>query len=225
MAAHRAGRELNPQEGEIQLIKKGLLAFALAVVLSASPAWAQTRAEITPFIGYQFGGKVELFNGDLKIGSDINYGAILDITVRPGGQVELSYTRQDTELRWRPFVGEPETIPMNIDYWQIGGLGYIDRGPARPFFSATLGVTHFMPDGSTIGGRNIDDEWRFSFILGGGVKYFPSERVGLRLGAHLYSTLLDSSSGLWCGAGGCSLGLFGYGIFQGDVQAGLTVAF
>ena len=205
------------------MIKKSTLAFALVFVLGSSPAWAQ-KAEITPFIGYQFGGKVALVNGDVKLKDAANFGAILDFTVRPGGQVELSYTRQNTQLQWRPFIGVGEDIDMSVEYFQIGGLGYVMKGDARPFVSATLGATHFNPKANEIGGRTIDSEWRFSFVFGLGVKYFPSQRVGLRLASHLYSTFLDTNSSIWCGVtSGCSFGFFGAGIFQVDVQAGLVI--
>ena len=54
------------------MIKKSTLAFALVFVLGSSPAWAQ-KAEITPFIGYQFGGKVALVNGDVKLKDAANF--------------------------------------------------------------------------------------------------------------------------------------------------------
>ena len=205
------------------MIKKRLLAFAVVFILGASPAWGQ-KVEITPFIGYQFGGTASLFNGDLKINDAANFGGIVDFTVRPGGQIEVSYTRQNTQLQWRPFVGTAENVDMAVDYWQIGGLGYVMKGAARPFLSFTLGATHFIPDANTIGGRTIDDEWRFSFVFGLGAKYFFSQRIGFRFAGHLYSTFLDTNSSIWCGVpSGCSFGFFGAGIFQVDVQAGLTI--
>ena len=205
------------------MIKRALLALTVVVVLGAAPAHAQ-KVELTPFIGYQFGGKASLINGDMKVNDAMNFGGIVDFTVRPGGQVEISYTRQNTQLQWRPFSGVGEDIDMAVDYWQIGGLGYVMKGDARPFLSFTLGATHFIPKENTINERTIDDEWRFSFVLGLGAKYFPSQRVGFRFAGHLYSTFLDTNSSIWCGVPtGCSLGFFGAGIFQVDVQAGLVI--
>jgi len=206
------------------VIRRALLALIVVVALGAAPAQAQ-KIELTPFIGYQFGGTAALFNGDMKLNDAMNFGGIIDFEVRPGGQIEISYTRQNTQLQWRPFSGTPEDIDMSVDYWQIGGLGYVMKGDARPFVSFTLGATHFIPREDTINDVRIDDEWRFSFVFGLGAKYFPNPRVGLRFAGHLYSTFLDTNSGIWCGtASGCSLGFFGAGIFQVDVQAGLVIA-
>ena len=84
-------------EGDSHVIRRASLALSLVVVLAASPAQAQ-KVELTPFIGYQFGGKVSLVNGDLQVKDDMNFGGIVDINVSHGGQIEISYTRQNTEF-------------------------------------------------------------------------------------------------------------------------------
>lgn len=204
------------------MIKKATLTLVMALALSSSQAWAQGagRFEITPFYGWQFGGSVALLAGDLEIKDAAAYGVILDVTMRPGTQLELSYSRQDTELQFNPFGLPRETLSdMTVEYWQIGGLGFTQRGGARPFGSFTLGATHYNPDAA-----RFDDEWRFSMVLGGGVKIIPSERLGIRLQGHLLGTFLSTGSTIWCGAGGCSFGLFGSGILQGEVSAGVILA-
>ena len=204
------------------MIKKVAPTLALALVLSSSQAWAQAagRFEITPFYGWQFGGGVAVIGGDLEIKDAAVYGVILDVTMRPGTQLELSYSRQETELQSNPFGLPRETLfDMTVEYWQIGGLGFTQRGGARPFGSFTLGATHYNPDSVT-----LDGEWRFSMVLGGGVKIIPSERLGIRLQGHLLTTFLSTGSGIWCGGGGCSFGLFGSGILKGEVSAGVILA-
>ncbi len=209
---------------------KSVLAAVSALLIVTAPAWAQHRAEITPFVGYVFGNSVSTRNGKLGIASDMNYGVLLDINVRPGGQVELSYARQDTKFTYDQFGGiKRDLTDVAVNYFQIGGLGYVARGQAQPFMSFTLGATWYDPKESTIddGEGNtirIDDEWRFSMQLGLGAKYFASERVGLRVQGRLYATFLDSGGGVFCGFGGCSLGLFGTGVVQGDFSGGVTIA-
>jgi opacity protein-like surface antigen len=207
------------------MIREMLLGAAL-IVLAAVPANGQARVEITPFIGYQFSGDVEGYYGEVNIDDDVSYGAILDYTVRRGAQLELSYSRQDTRAAFRPYAaGDIESMDVAIEYLQAGGLAEVQKGKARPFVSFTLGATHISTDATSFQGRSIDDEWRFSMVLGGGVKIFPGERVGLRLQGHLLTTFLDSGGSMFCGTGGCSVGLFGAGILQGDVSGGLTIAF
>ena len=207
-------------------MRNWILGLAAVATLAASPAWAQGRAEITPFVGWQFGGWAAARNGDFRVSDEVVYGGILDFTVRPGAQAEFMYSRQETTLSFDDFfTGRRTLTDMTVEYIQGGGLIEIDRGhSAKPFVSATLGVTHLNPDQSQIEGVRVDDEWRFSFTLGAGVKVFPSERIGIRLQGHLLSTFLDTGGSIFCGGGGCSFGFFGYGIFQGSVSGGVTLA-
>lgn len=196
-------------------------------LLSAGAAHAQ-KAEITPFVGYQFGGEIRVRDGELRIKDDINYGVVLDYTLNRSGQIEASYTRQDTRLEFSEFgTGRRPIYDMSVNYWQIGGLYRFDAtATARPFFTLTLGLTHFgIGDQLDEDAPRLASDTFFSMVLGGGVKIFPSERVGVRLGANLYSTILDSSSGFWCTLpGGCGVGLSGWAVWQGSASAGLTIA-
>ncbi len=203
----------------------GILVLALGCALAA-PAAAQQRAEITAFGGWQFGGRAYVRNGEIKLNDAFNYGAIIDIRVRHNAQVELYYSRQETKLKLDESFGvSRELTDLAVQYFHAGGLMELQRGmPAIPFVSFTLGATHYNPKEKVIDERSVDDEWRFSMILGLGVKYFPGERIGLRLQGHLTSTFLDTGGSLWCGPGGCSFGLFGWGVYQGEVSAGLTLA-
>jgi opacity protein-like surface antigen len=202
----------------------------MAILLGAPAAEAQHKAEITPFVGYLWNGSVQTVRGDVGVKSDIAYGAILDVNVRSGGQFEFSYTRQDTKLQIRELSGiRRDLTDIAVNSFQIGGLGYTQKGPAQPFVSLTLGANWYAPkDGTITDGQGgtiaIKDEWRFSFALGLGVKYFAAERVALRLQGRLGGVFLDTGGGVFCGFGGCSLGLFGAGEVFGDVSAGLAIA-
>ncbi|UCF20673.1 MAG: hypothetical protein JSU87_04485 [Gemmatimonadota bacterium] len=207
-------------------MRNSILALALSTTLIAAPAVAQDRAEITPFVGWQFGGWAAGRSGDFRLSDDVAYGGILDIAVRPGAQAEFMYSRQETQLLFDDFLeGRRVLTDMTVEFIHGGGLVEIDRGHrAKPFVSATLGATHFNPEQSVIDGVRVDDEWRFSFTLGAGVKIFPSQRLGIRLQGHFMSTFLDTGGSIFCGGGGCSFGLFGYGIYQGSVSGGVTLA-
>ncbi len=205
------------------------LVGALAVLAgSAVPATAQThKLELTPFVGYMFGGEVNTANGSLSVKDDMNYGLVLNYALKREAVLEASYTRMDTELvfdQWQ--VGKRPIYKTSVNVWQIGGQYLFNpTATVRPFFSGTLGFTYYG-----VGEQLDDDAPRvssdtfFSMVFGGGVKIFPSQRIGIRLAGHLYSTILSSGSGFWCGTGGCGVGLSGWGVWQGDVQAGLTIA-
>ena len=200
----------------------------VALTAFAVPASAQThKVELTPFVGYMFGGEVNVWNGSMSVKDDMNYGLVLDFVMNRNTELEASYTRMDTELvydEWQ--VGKRPIYATSVNVWQFGGqYRFNPTATVRPFLSGTLGFTYYGV------GDRLDDEAPllssetfFSMVFGGGVKIFPSQRIGIRLAGHLYSTILSSGSGFWCGTGGCGVVLSGWGFWQGDVQAGLTIA-
>lgn len=208
----------------ILLRKTSHLRIVFLVVLTLgiglSPAWAQ-QVEITPLVGYQFGGKFTVQRGTLRIKDNLNYGAILDITVRPNTQLELSYSRQDTRVEFRGVGFENINIDATVDYWQIGGLVEYPRDRVRPFGLFTLGATHFNPKVAGVSGV-----WRFSGTIGGGVKVFLSPNIGFRLQGRLLLPYISGGSSIFCGLpGGCYITLGGTVLLQADVTAGLILAF
>ena len=54
----------------------------LLVMLIAAFSFGQT-IEITPMVGYQFGGKVNFIQGDLKVQDNMNYGGIISYSPIP----------------------------------------------------------------------------------------------------------------------------------------------
>jgi opacity protein-like surface antigen len=188
--------------------------------LGLSSGWAQ-QVEITPLIGYQFGGKVTVQRGTLNIKDSMNYGVILDITVRPNTQLELSYSRQDTRVEVRGVNIDNPIHDATVEYWQIGGLVEYPKDRVRPFGLFTLGATHFNP--KTAG---VSSVWRFSGTIGGGVKVFLSPNIGLRLQGRILLPYLSGGSSFFCGLpGGCYVTLGGTVLLQADVTAGLILAF
>ena len=188
--------------------------------LGLSTAWAQ-QVEITPLVGYQFGGKITVQRGSLNIKDDLNYGVILNITVRPNTQVELSYSRQDTRVEFRGVGFENVNIDASVEYWQIGGLVEYPKDRVRPFGVFTLGATHFNPKAT-----GVSSVWRFSGTIGGGVKVFLSSNIGLRLQGRLLLPYMTGGSSIFCGLpGGCYVTLGGTVLIQADVTAGLILAF
>jgi hypothetical protein len=87
-----------------------------------------------------------------------------------------------------------------------------------PFGAFSLGATQYHFKNSS-----IDDSWRFSMIFGLGVKYYASERMGIRIQANLPLTFFSSNAGVACPP--CSLYYGGTGVFQFDVGGGLFLNF
>ena len=124
-----------------------LYVLAGAMVFAPTHALGQgNRAELTVFYGYNIGGSLNVFEGELKIADNASYGASLDIAVRPGGFAQILWVQQPSTLSLRRTVGGTETITDLITrYFHVGGMQELGEGRARPYGGMTLGFTQFDP--------------------------------------------------------------------------------
>jgi opacity protein-like surface antigen len=180
--------------------------------------------EITPFAGYTWGGEfTDAVTGTkLKIDETANYGMMVDINLDKQSQIELYFSRQATQMKadTGTFTGNP-VFDLDIDYYHIGGTYIIDPGKVvRPFVVGTLGATHMNPKES-----GLDSVTKFSFSLGGGVKLFVTEHVGLRLEGRWLGTLFNDSGAVFCSSGRCAVNVQGDLFSQFVANAGLIIAF
>jgi hypothetical protein len=204
-------------------------ALASAVLLVSSAARAEDRFEIGAYGGYLFGGTAEgesgLERSKATIESAPSYGGMVDVLVRRGAFVELSYTRHPTELSlWQTNSGTYR-YDLLVQYFQLGGLLEF-RTPSvdwlRPVFGGTIGATVFTANDD----RASYEEWRASIILEGGVKIRLASALGLRLRARGFATFLTDDSALFCATGvGCAYAFTGTAVLQGEVGAGAYLSF
>jgi hypothetical protein len=212
------------------MIRKWLFA-ALLVVACAGTAGAQRPAiELSFYADYVWtsslsasipDGSGGFRPGNLDIKDNPAFGIALDIEVRPGTQVELFYQRQDSETEFRPStIGAPTETGFDLatSYYHIGALQGYRRGQWMPFTGLTLGATSFDPQGASEG-----TEWKFSFGFHAGAKVYLTDRIGLRMHGRAFSSLLDSSAGLWFGTGGVSVGVGGSALWQWDLGGGIVI--
>jgi opacity protein-like surface antigen len=209
-----------------------LLALAAMTLIATSfplPAIAGDF-EITPFAGYTWGGEFNdsVTGATLKVDETSNYGIMLDINLVDNNQegqsqIELYFSRQATQLRTDTgtFTGNP-LFNLDIEYYHIGGTYCIDSdsGKVIPFVVGTLGVTHMVPQGP-----GLDDLTKFSLSLGGGVKLFATDRIGLRLEGRWLGTLFNGSGSAFCTSGTCAINVQGDVFSQFVANAGLIIAF
>jgi opacity protein-like surface antigen len=207
-----------------------LLALAAMALIAASfplPAIAGDF-EVTPFAGYIWSGEFNdsVTGATLKVDETSNYGIMLDINMADSNQegqsqIELYFSRQATQLRTDTgtFTGNP-LFDLDIEYYHIGGTYGMDSGKVKPFIVGTLGVTHMVPQG-----QGLDALTKFSLSLGGGVKLFATDRIGLRLEGRWFGTLFNGSGSAFCTSGTCAIKVQGDLFSQFVANAGLIIAF
>lgn len=200
------------------------------VVLScAAPTFAQEQPfnfEITPFGAYRIGGEFEETDGNFSIDLDDNgsFGLILNARHSPITQWEILYSRQETSADTTGLgLGDP-TLDFNVQYLHAGGTYLWDGHQVRPFLAATLGVTRIE-----VNNPGFDSDSFFSFSLGLGLQIRPTDRLGIRLEARGFGTLLDSDTDLFCEFGPsnniCAIRINGTIMWQLEAIAGIALRF
>ena len=197
-----------------------LILIILSLLIS-NKTFAQ--AEIFGFGGYQVASDVQVSQGDLNVYSNPNYGAGISFEVERGLQAELFWIGQQTTMDLKRYSGLTEPLfDIGIHYFQAGAAYEFrqnSKQKAFAFTSFSLGVTLFSP-------VDVDysEEWRFSVTFGVGGKFYLSDKVGIRLQTRLLLPLNFNSAGMWCGTGGCSVGVGAWATFvQADFTGGIFV--
>jgi len=200
---------------------------AILAILIASPALSENDTgtiELTPYGAYSFGGtfKDEDSATEANLQDSESFGLIFDYKRKDNTQVEVIYSQQRTDADV-----SGTTIPnVNMHYLQIGGTYLFDQGRVLPFMSATLGATHIDVDTEGFGSDTF-----FGFSIGGGLQIAPTSRLGLRLEARAFGTLLQSGSTIFClsdpgsGTAGCAITVSGDVLWQFQTMAGIVFRF
>jgi hypothetical protein len=192
--------------------------FIACLIVQGADLHAQ-GVEITPFGGYRFGGDFFEIVAGQPVDTDgaPAVGAVVDIPLGGGLQIEGLFTHQDTHVTVAGGpLGPTSRWKINVDHWQGGALQEYADGRVRPFATGTLGLTRYAGGG--------DSEMRFTVAGGGGVKLFASDKVGVRLNGQLSATFVYFDARvLGCSPGICFAGLDADIVWQLEFTAGLIL--
>ena len=198
------------------------LLLIAGAVLFVRPAHAQ-RVEVTPFGGYRVGASIGQVDGRPVIDDDggSSIGIVVDVVfggLTDGLEVEGVFSRQIADLRVRAGIFDPpDSVRVEVDQILVGGVRDLSDSRVRPFLSGLLGITRYAVPGDT--------EVRFAVGVGTGLKVYATKNIGVRLDARGYMTVTDLSGVGVCGGYGCAIAFSASPAFQGDLTAGLLVAF
>ena len=200
---------------------KRLLFLVPSALALAVPAALADGGEVAPFVGLRTGG--ELFNDatgrKVSVDGAPSFGVTVDLPLFKRGQLEILWSRQVAGVDTLDAADNPLSFDLVVDYIHVGSTHEWGPEDLRRFVFVTLGATYF--DGR---GAEFDSSLGFSGSLGGGAKFFVSDRVGIRLEARGYGTLTSGSAGAVCGPG-CVVGFSGSGWWQLEINAGVIVRF
>lgn len=188
------------------------LALGILFLFSASTTQAQ-ELELTPTVGYFWAGTFRTYSYDYKLGQGMNWGLTIDYSTAAGTMFEVFWTMSITDAE-RYLYGNNDSdrdFKLTTNYIQVGVLQEMNYGGAfRPFGVFTLGTTIFSPE---------DDGayWQFSLGLGGGLKYYISDRIGIRAQGRFLLPVYWGGGAYYYGGSYYS----STAIAQGDVSLGL----
>jgi len=206
--------------------RRAVLTCLVAGTIICSPLTGQAarlpQFEITPFGGWFLSGNITLSTsttfpqgGTLLVDNAVGYGLALTLRVERDLQVELSYTRATSSMRYENAAGVVSDVTdLATNYYQIGGL-YLLRGKSvRPFLLYTLGAGQFDP----VGDRQ--SKWLFSMAFGFGIKFYITESFGIRTQARLFLPIDVEGGSLYFGTGGAG---YAVGATVPAIQSDLTL--
>ncbi|HEU5162956.1 MAG TPA: outer membrane beta-barrel protein [Thermoanaerobaculia bacterium] len=198
-------------------------ALAAALFL-AVPLLAQPTVDVTAFAGYRWGGTIDddgfyAEGEELSVADSGSVGAIVGFGLGPNLSLELSVSRQQSELESSFGIFDPETVLGDVDltYYQAGVTFEWGRD-VRPFFGASLGAATIDPDIP-----ETSSETRFAGSFSAGVKLHLSDHVGLRLDGKMLWIALEGEDD--CYSLCYEDGMYGDGMLQGEVAAGVIIFF
>lgn len=182
------------------------------------------RFELTPFIGYRWGGTIFadqsfLFNDDVQVASSANLGVTFAMPLGDSGmKLELMANRQSSELETESGLFEPENEVADIDVTYLhGGLQFpfARSRNATPYVVVSAGLANLDPKVN-----GVSDENRFSASAGVGVKIPVSDAMSVKIEGRGYYTSLEEDND-------CSFCDYFYNqdFYQGEVNFGLMFNF
>lgn len=186
-----------------------------------------TKFTFTPFVGVRFGGRIALDTPDvdyLNIDSSLNWGFDAAVAIIPNLFGEFMWNRQTTTLSAHN-VGTNNTVTLtdraHLDLYHVSLLyEFWQHSPIKPFVVGGIGVTHF----DSYGILNFSN--RFSYNLGGGVKYLLAPQIAVRAEFRYSPSRTTSSTSVFCDpAIGCFTTPISNHANQGQANIGLEFRF
>jgi hypothetical protein len=196
-----------------------------ALLLVAPPAgqaylFEPAKVHVSVNAGLGFGGSVSSPDGLLQASFDesLVWSAALEVEVDPGWRFAALFSRQQTEIH--PPRGYFRVFDLAVERYLVGIQEEKEAGPFWWFGTAWAGASRFIPQAPQLG-----SDTRFTAGLELGLKFFPSRRVGVRVQARGFYTVVDAEGGALCANGTCLFSFSGSGLWQGEVGGGLIFGF
>lgn len=193
------------------------LIFALTMSIAV---YAQPAITLEGFGGWLWTGSAGYYN-NIKVDDLGNYGVRGGVSPGDDMLIEFEWNHTETTIHGTDYIsGDMYREDIKMNYYLLGFNREVSDGPAIPFGLVNVGVLNVkgVENGSWI------NENFFTVGLGGGLKYYFTDNVGIRLQARIFLPMQYGGVGFGCGTGGCGSGVSGYtSTIQGDFTGGIIL--
>ena len=115
------------------------------------------------------------------------------------------------------YPGETFITDITVNHYQIGAVHSFGYNDAQPYFGLSAGWATFNPDD-----KSYNSNTKFEMGISGGLKYFFSDHIGIRLQSQLLMPI--EWGGVYVGGGGSGVQVGGT-LLQLNFTGGLIFAF
>jgi hypothetical protein len=176
---------------------------------------------ITPYIGYRGGGEFndEVTDTRLDIDESGSFGLIVGWEVK-GGQVEVSYSLQSSELTTNDSVSADVLVDVDVHNLMFAGKTILDPDLGA-YISFLLGLTHYEFEPG-----EVDSATRPALGIGGGIDRRIDDSLGYRVGLRGLMTIFEDDDKSFCdSSSGCTIRLDDNSIMQWEIFIGISFRF
>lgn len=204
---------------------RAAIALACALTVTAMPIKAKQALnfEITPLIGYRFGGNFDTNRSEahnrIELSEETSYGLLSAWSFDRKRQGEFLVSHYNTNFSNADDFSAGNT-DLSITYAHIGGNVPVSDGPLPIYVTGGFGLSHLAPKDEA-----LSAETRFSVNVGLASKISLSDNVSLRLDGRLFGTFFNSDSAIFCDVETCAIYISSDIWFQSEVSAGITYRF
>jgi hypothetical protein len=210
-----------------------LLLLVSSPVLSAqdSSEPKPLRFDFTPFAGYRTSmtfpvePHVTGMNPRVVLDASPSFGFSFGFRLLPNREedlVEFRWARQDSYVHTEEITPAPpqQRVVLNQFHGDFSHEPFIEEWPhwAKPYILGSIGATHLSSTTSAISFT------RFSFGLGGGIRFYASRHLGFKIQAEWLPVVASPNVAFVCGAG-CLIHVGGNATSQGEAFAGTFLRF
>lgn len=210
-------------------MKNRLLIAVIAIM--ALPTIGFSQIDIVPWGGYNFGARVGVYGGELRMKGAGTYGINLDYFVDPETAIQFSYSFAESTISindyYYPGGGITNGNFSNVseNYFLLGGVRYFAQDQLQPYGSFSLGASYYKFTNLDPYYSQADQDFlRFAIGFGLGLKVMLSERIGIDMHIRALAPITWGGIGVGVGTGGASAGAYvGSSFISGDVGGGLVI--